>query len=74
MPSGPLTLTSGKTGLLQRRSIFIIKVFKVFLCIVSQDTVVHYFFYRAVIVSLLMYVDGGKFSRSRITSNAKYAP
>ena len=42
MPSGPLTLTSGKTGLLQRRSIFIIKVFKVFLCIVSQGTVVHY--------------------------------
>ena len=41
MPSGPLTLTSGKTGLLQRRSIFIIKVF---LCIVSQGTVVHYFF------------------------------
>ena len=44
MPSGPLTLTSGKTGLLQRRSIFIIKVFKVFLRIVSQGTVVHYFF------------------------------
>lgn len=74
MPSGPLTLTSGKTGLLQRRSIFIIKVFKVFFVYCQSRHSSSLFFYRAVIVSLLMYVDGGKFSRSRITSNAKYAP